>query len=355
MTKRTLAALCALLVAASTLTAIAAAPAGAHGVTVRRCAYDPFAGNQCWNENVAHSHGAGGGGRRPAPSCGEGMIGTYPNCYPAPTANENHDPNADKDDDSGGGDDSGDPDTADPDTTTTTTTSSDPCGDYQEDLVKALSRAGNTGTAPDLPDVPAGCNGLKAVDLSEIAAKFGSAIANAVKRALEYYGEASTGEADAYANLGQEIERLWDKTPVRAKAFITGLVAGAGCVGLAVAIAKSTTATMGSAAPAWIRWVASPAGKTTIGVTCGAVVDAATVAVYGDDAAGASSRDSGGPLDGWQDTTDPDELESAAKAAAELWMKSGPQGISKEEITDIQNRRDCYVHNDPYACAAIGQ
>ncbi len=61
-----------------------------------------------------------------------------------------------------------------------------------------------------------------------------------------------------------------------------------------------------------------------------------------------------GPLDGWQDTTDPDKLDAAAKAAAELWMKSGPQGISKEEIANIQNRRDCYVHNDPYACAAMG-
>ncbi len=101
MTKRTLAALCALLVAASTLTVIAAAPAGAHGVTVRRCAYDPFAGNQCWNEtSYNHPH-------TPVQrnlTCGEGMLGTYPNCYPAPSTNENHDPNnADKDDDGGDG------------------------------------------------------------------------------------------------------------------------------------------------------------------------------------------------------------------------------------------------------------
>ncbi len=102
--RRMLAALAALLVAASTLTVIAAAPAGAHGVTVRRCAYDPFAGNQCWNEtSYNHYH-------TPVQqnlTCGEGMLGTYPNCYPAPSTNENHDPNADKDDDSGGGDDSG--------------------------------------------------------------------------------------------------------------------------------------------------------------------------------------------------------------------------------------------------------
>ncbi len=104
MTKRTLAALCALLVAASTLAVVAASPASAHTKTVRRCAYDPFAGNQCWNENVAHTH-------TPPPTCGEGMLGTYPNCYPAPSTNENRDPNADKDDgdgSDGGGSDDGD-------------------------------------------------------------------------------------------------------------------------------------------------------------------------------------------------------------------------------------------------------
>ncbi len=78
MTKRTLAALLALLVAASTLAVVASSPAGAHSKTVKRCAYDPFAGNQCWNENVSHTH-----------ACGAGMIGTYPNCYPAPSTNKN--------------------------------------------------------------------------------------------------------------------------------------------------------------------------------------------------------------------------------------------------------------------------
>ena len=97
--RRTLAALAALLVAASTLTVIAAQPAAAHDVwywgTVQRCAYDPFAGNQCWNEKARvpahHSH--------PPPSCPAGTTGTPPNCSPVPSTNENHDPNADKDDD----------------------------------------------------------------------------------------------------------------------------------------------------------------------------------------------------------------------------------------------------------------
>ncbi|MXX43247.1 MAG: hypothetical protein F4Z53_09395 [Acidimicrobiales bacterium] len=71
MPKRILAALCALLVAASTL-AVVAGPAAAHTKTktVKRCAYDPFAGNQCWNQTVSVSH---------THSCGAGMTGTYPN------------------------------------------------------------------------------------------------------------------------------------------------------------------------------------------------------------------------------------------------------------------------------------
>ncbi len=81
MPKRTLAALLALLVAASTL-AVVAQPAAAHSQTTtkQRCSYDPFAGRQCWTETVtvAHTH-----------SCGAGMTGTYPNCYPIPPANQN--------------------------------------------------------------------------------------------------------------------------------------------------------------------------------------------------------------------------------------------------------------------------
>ena len=79
MPKRTLAALLALLVAASTL-AVVAQPAAAHSQTTtkQRCSYDPFAGRQCWTETVtvAHTH-----------TCATGMTGTYPNCYPAPSDN----------------------------------------------------------------------------------------------------------------------------------------------------------------------------------------------------------------------------------------------------------------------------
>ena len=76
VSKRTLAALLALLTFASAL-AVVASPAAAHSQTKQQCAYDPFAGNQCWTVNVSHTH-----------SCRPGMTGTYPNCYPAPSTNQ---------------------------------------------------------------------------------------------------------------------------------------------------------------------------------------------------------------------------------------------------------------------------
>ena len=84
MTKRTLAAMCALLVFMTVLVAVPLATsetAEAHTKTVKRCAYDPFTNvQQCWNENVAHTH-----------SCGAGLTGTYPNCYPIPPDNDGDD------------------------------------------------------------------------------------------------------------------------------------------------------------------------------------------------------------------------------------------------------------------------
>ena len=60
MTKRTLAALAALLAFMAVLVAVPLATsdtAEAHTKTVKRCSYDPFTNvQQCWNENVAHTH-----------------------------------------------------------------------------------------------------------------------------------------------------------------------------------------------------------------------------------------------------------------------------------------------------------
>ncbi|MDE0133517.1 MAG: hypothetical protein OXM54_01640 [Acidimicrobiaceae bacterium] len=82
MPKRLAAALASLLMLASVLAVVPlASPAAAHSQTKQRCSYDPFAGKQCWTETVAHTH-------TPPPTCRAGTTGTYPNCYPIPSGNE---------------------------------------------------------------------------------------------------------------------------------------------------------------------------------------------------------------------------------------------------------------------------
>ena len=434
--KRTLAALAALLVAASTLTVVAAQPAAAHGVTVRRCAYDPFAGNQCWNEtSFNHYH-------TPVQrnlKCGDGMLGTYPNCYPAPSTNENDDPNADKDDDGsddgGGGsgdnpdpDSTGDDDSTDPDSTgdddstdpdtdsdsdADTDSDSDPVDDDSggagTDTTPTVCPAGETGTPPTcvkktttqqaqcatnnhrhavggtchpdheppcgvgkwdpghghervdrpactysdashatgpvtycgsqshthktrhfhyggngchpvadehttrtsydtcsdwvdaliaaiktnstpLPARPASCPAMTAAEIAEVvrnaAARFGSGIANALKKVMEYQGEAGLATSEGYAELGKEIEELWDKTPEGAKQFIKGLTSAAACIALGKAIAATTAATGGAAAPAWIAWIAAhKSAKVGGALVCGGAVNYAmhVVSNWGND------------------------------------------------------------------------
>ena len=56
ITWRTAAALSALVVLLPLLVFVDPSPSSAHTQTVRRCAYDPFAGQQCWNESVSHTH-----------------------------------------------------------------------------------------------------------------------------------------------------------------------------------------------------------------------------------------------------------------------------------------------------------
>ncbi len=100
MTKRTLAALCALLAFMAVLAVVplaTAEPAEAHERTRYRCAYDPFAGRQCWSETVAHTHRTIPDNPPPdtAPKpkkCPTGTTGTPPNCSPVPSTNENRDP-----------------------------------------------------------------------------------------------------------------------------------------------------------------------------------------------------------------------------------------------------------------------
>ena len=113
MSKRLGAALAALLTFAAVLAVVplvSAEPADAHTKTIQRCSYDPFAGRQCWNESVPHTH------PKPKPktstnyapppdtsptttttttpttvpvpkTCPSGTTGTPPNCQPVPSDN----------------------------------------------------------------------------------------------------------------------------------------------------------------------------------------------------------------------------------------------------------------------------
>ncbi len=350
--RRTLAALAALLVAASTLTVITAAPAGAHTQTKRYCAYDPFAGNQCWTENVAHKHA-------PSPSCPAGTTGTPPNCSPVPSTNENHDPNADKDDDSGGDDsgggdsggddsggsdddstntdsgdsgDSGDDDTGSDDnsgddsggdddggnqkgtrqnrgtTTPTTTTSTDPCGDWADALIAAINKNNDgTGTYTPPPERPEACGGMTNAEIAAMVKRAlnigGLAVADALKKLLEATSPESISKAQLA--LVREIQELWDKTPDDAKRLIRITVSSAGCVGLAAAIVKSSTASGGAAVPAWVAVLATAKGQAAVGIFCPVVVEAATILV--DKLGSDSSDDSGSGGSSQQPAPDPDD------------------------------------------------
>ena len=283
MPKRTLAALCALLVAASTL-AVVAQPAAAHSQTktVQRCAYDPFAGNQCWTEtvNVSHTHNPPTEeelwGKPPA-TCPAGTTGTYPNCYPIPSDNSNHD--KDK-----GGTDKTEPDETEPDETepgttytgpSTGTATTDPCGDYADDLIDALSRVDDgTNTPPTLPTRPEQCKGADWIQA--LKNKLKGLSKDLLRQLYDLERDTSELSDDVATALRQEIERLWDATPVEAQAAIVTVASGLGCAALIAVIVKTTVASGGAAAPAWITWIA--AHKATVGtanLVCTGAVSAA--------------------------------------------------------------------------------
>ena len=102
MTKRTLAALAALLAFMAVLVAVPLATsdtAEAHTKTVKRCSYDPFTNvQQCWTETVAHTHRVIPDNPPPdtspttttttPPNCPAGTTGTPPNCSPIPPTND---------------------------------------------------------------------------------------------------------------------------------------------------------------------------------------------------------------------------------------------------------------------------
>ena len=89
MPKKTLAAALAAIVLLPLLVFVDPPAADAHPKTktVRRCAYDPFAGNQCWNETVSVRHYHTPVQRNLPEPCPAGTTGTPPNCLPIPSDN----------------------------------------------------------------------------------------------------------------------------------------------------------------------------------------------------------------------------------------------------------------------------
>ncbi len=510
MSKRPLAALCALLAFMAVLVAVPLATsetAEAHTKTVKRCSYDPFTNvQQCWNENVAHTH-----------SCGAGLTGTYPNCYPIPPDNDGDDgrndderekeaerkrqeaeakrkaeaerkrkeaeaeaerkrkeaeaeaerkrkaaeaeaerirkaaeaeaerkrkeaeaeaerkrkaaeeaakkecPSGEHRHGSGGcGPDHEPPcgvGTWDPGhghasvdrpactyadashatgpitycgtqshthktrhfhyggngchpvaDAHTTDTNSDTCSDWVDALIAAI----NTNSSP-LPARPADCKSMTTAEIAgvvrTVTARFGSAIGDALKKVLEYQGDAAEGERGAYAELGEEIEKLWDKTPEGAKRFIRGAAAGAACVGLVKVIAATSAATGGAAAPAWIAWLAAHPG--TVAVTCAGAVEYAVYVVENwgkdddsDDDSGDGSDDSDGTDgsdddsgedsdddSGDDDSDEPDTTEQPKITRADLDKAIADYRaglITAEEMRKIANGWSCQQYGGHY-------
>ena len=348
MSKRLTTALIALLTFAAVLVVVPlASPAAAHEQTrtVKRCAYDPFAGNQCWNEtvSVAHSHDPPTQEDLEGKPCPAGTTGTPPNCLPIPSDNSNNagsqnndgdgpdttedpdengpdttedpdengpdttedpdenepdttedpdengpdttedpdengpdttedpdenEPDTTEDPDENGPDTTEDPDENGPDTTedpdgdepttptnpcepwpacqsvsdrqptTTTTTSTDPCGDYADELVDALSKAGH-GAAYNPPTKPDGCDGPSASEMV-------GSVDNFFKRLLAWWGSEEQKRSEFSREVSrahiENLQRLWNAIPEdeRETLIDTGITVGLGSACLALIGAEET-------------------------------------------------------------------------------------------------------------------
>ena len=236
-----------------------ASPAAAHEQTrtVKRCAYDPFAGNQCWNEtvSVAHSHDPPTQEDLEGKPCPAGTTGTPPNCLPIPSDNSNNAGSQNNDGD--GPDTTEDPDGDEPTTptnpcepwpacqsvsdrqpTTTTTTSTDPCGDYADELVDALSKAGH-GAAYNPPTKPDGCDGPSASEMV-------GSVDNFFKRLLAWWGSEEQKRSEFSREVSrahiENLQRLWNAIPEdeRETLIDTGITVGLGSACLALIGAEET-------------------------------------------------------------------------------------------------------------------
>ncbi|MDE0497476.1 MAG: hypothetical protein OXH86_08995 [Acidimicrobiaceae bacterium] len=303
MPKRLTAALASLLMLASVLAVVPAAPASAHDIwhyanqKQQKCAYDPFAGNQCWTVTVRvkvpshHSH---------AQVCPPGTTGTYPNCYPVPPTNTDPTPDNDWTDPNDDGTDT-DTDT-DTGTGTGTDTGTDTgtgtgtstgtgtdqhtvthfvtCPPVQEPLeVVQRHKHGVGGSChrADTSHCSAGqietgghgaqnCHKTDAVDniitrvqhlINQGTAGSLNAARKAIEKILSDLGDDALRNAEMNQHLGQELLRLYNNLPAPARITGTYLF----CVGLAAAAVKAAPVTGGTSA-AWFVTHAAGLGCT---------------------------------------------------------------------------------------------
>ena len=410
MPKRLTAALLASLTFAAVLAVVPlASPAAAHNQTKQQCAYDPFAGNQCWTVSVSHTH-----------SCPSGTTGAYPNCYPAPSTNQQNkgDEEAKKaaeearkkaeeeakrkaaeearkkaeeeakrkaDEEAerkrkeaeeakkknGGGsggrrglkncstgqhrhDDGHDCTSGhthdDDDGTGTGTGASDPCGDYAEDLVDALSKAAHTGTY-NPPTKPDGCDGPST---SETV----GAVSDFFKRVLAWWGSEEQKRSEFTREVSrahiENLQELWNAIPEdeRETLIDTGTSIGLGSACLALTMGEETTSLTPGAQAASAHL--SAAAISVCVAALGKLVDA----VGGDDGDGQqldpdnadddSAQQPNDPRPGDDDSdtpSTPEEWDQAVKEAEEKWRRNEIEG---DEVTRIQNLRDC-AYGHPWA------
>ena len=348
MSKRLTGPLASLLMLASVLTVVplTASPAAAHDIYYwanqqqQQCAYDPFAGQQCWTVTVRvrvpshHSH---------AQVCPIGTTGTYPDCHPilptniqVPDTPENDwtDP---KDDDNGGG---------------SNTSQTTDCGAYKVNLVDALSKIGNGVPGVTVPERPSSCPNLSTEELLAKIKDFTEAQALRLLKVLEALQDApdkATQEAtETVEALAREIKKRWDEQPPPVRAGITAVVSSAGCIGLAVLVAKSSAATGGGALAAWGAYFRSPAGKAAVERTCGVAVPTliATVTYFVSGDNNNQNQNDGSSNDDTGSTpSTPAEWDKVVKEAEEKWRRNEIDG---DELTRIQNERDC-AYGHPWA------
>ena len=302
-----------------------AQPAAAHSQTTtkQRCSYDPFAGRQCWTETVtvAHTH-----------SCGAGMTGTYPNCYPIPPANQNCGAGTTgtfpdcypipsdnkKTGDSGGDDDGGGTDTDSDDTDDTDSdddgggTSTNNGGDDDDDDTDdegdegggtstnnikpcsrlALPRRANRDRCPRCPELP-----------RERRARQSGRPPESDRRSDQYRHLSGAEQSPSHVGSDQRSQRrercgasrdkgggwrgdrpsnrrsLGQDPPPEGQAAIEVTAAMLGCGILVYAAGKTTVATGGAAAAGWVQWLRTPAAKSYLDRTCNFAVTVTATAI----------------------------------------------------------------------------